>query len=140
VKAAVHRYLEKGQGDGLAQMFANGIPLHDYPESREIIINLLTGKANRKRGRPKRSQAVEAQHYAILLRVAELHGAGLGLFSGSDMSDKPTACSIASKIYGLDAEYIYKHIWKPNKDREDVKHQEKIGADNRDGILSLVDI
>ena len=53
VLAAVKQYKEEDCKEGLINQFENGIPLHSYPESRELIIRLLEGKKPRAKGESK---------------------------------------------------------------------------------------
>lgn len=130
VKEAVLAYLERGVKEPLAQMFENGIPLHTYPESRKIITQLIRGESVRRKGRPPLSRDDKSRQYSALVMVAQLHGAGLAVYSGGNES-KETACDIAARALELkSAKHVYDEIWTPNKDREDVKMHIEIGKNN----------
>ncbi len=62
----------------------------------------------------------------------------LGVFSRGE-SRKTTACDIAAKQYSMSAEHIYKTIWTPNKDSEEVKMHIEIGVNNKQ-FLDLYDV
>ncbi len=152
VLRAVEAYME-GDSRFLVNQFENGVPLYSYPESREIIVNLLRGQSNRRQGRPPLTRRKKDFYHRLLMRVAELHGAGLGLISKGNATRKPTACGVVSedlrrdaeiygldpKKYGLSAEYIYEKIWKPNKDSAEVQFQLKLGSEHRESILKYIE-
>ena len=137
VMEAVKAY-EEGNSRFLVEMFENGVPLYQYPESKQIIVNLLQGKSNRRQGRPPLTRQQKDYQHRILMRVAELYGAGLGLISNGNETNTPTACGVAASIYGLSADYIYRKIWKPNKDNADVSFQISLGAANKESIEKTI--
>jgi len=126
VKEAVIAYIERDDIEPLAQMFENGIPLHIYPESKQIIANRIRGKANKKQGRQPQTRDQKDKHHQVRMFVAQLHGAGLGIHT-NEPHEKLTACDIASKIYGNDAQHIYEKIWNPSKSSTK-KEKEEIQA------------
>lgn len=112
-------------------MFVNGVPLHKYKEAREIIVKLIRGEAVKKQGKPGLTRDKKARQHEILLYIAQLHGAGLGIYSGGNTSSRTTACDIAAEIHKLTARHIYEKIWQPNKDSDEVKQNIEIGKNNR---------
>lgn len=137
VKEAVLAYMENGNSDPLATMFEHGIPLHEYPESREIVSNCIRGIRNRKPGRQPLTREEKSKQESILYFVAQLHGAGFSLINSGERSDgttsKNTACEIVARFYGYKSgKYIYDSIWKPAKDSEIVKFHMEIGANNKE--------
>jgi len=140
VNEAILAYLERGLKEPLAQMFENGIPLHTYPESRKIIGKLIRGQSVKSKGRPPLSRDKKARRHSVLVMVAQLHGAGLGVYSGGATNTKETACDIAARHYGFkSAKHVYDEIWAPNKDSEDVKIHIEIGRNNPQ-FLTLFDV
>jgi hypothetical protein len=140
VKEAVLAYLERGFKGPLAQMFENGIPLHTYPESRKIVAQLIRGEPVKPKGRPTLSRGEKARRYSVLVMVAQLHGAGLGVYSGGATKTKETACDIVARCYGFKSgKHVYDEIWTPKKDSEDVKMHIEIGRNNPQ-FLTLFDV
>ena len=140
VNEAILAYLERGLKEPLAQMFENGIPLHTYPESRKIIGKLIRGQSVKSKGRPPLSRDKKARRHSVLVMVAQLHGAGLGVYSGGATNTKETACHIAARHFGFkSAKHVYDEIWAPNKDSEDVKIHIEIGRNNPQ-FLTLFDV
>jgi len=138
IKEAVLKYLESSDGTLLVQMFDHGINLNEYPESRNVIVNLLLGKPNRKQGRQPLSREEKAKNYSILMLLAELKGAGLKIISsGESTTETRSACEILAKIYGISESKIYKDIWGPNKNKPHVIQQMKLGKSNKEGLLSI---
>ena len=137
---AVLAYLERGLKEPLAQMFENGIPLHTYPESRDIVARLIRGKPVKSKGRPPLSRDKKARRHSVLVMVAQLHGAGLGVYSGGATNTKETACDIAARHYGFKSgKHVYDEIWTPDKDSENVKMHIEIGRNNPQ-FLTLFDV
>jgi len=131
VKEAVLQYIEEKRSYYLIEMFTNGIPLHSYPESRNIIIKLLNGESVRKRGRQPLSRKDKDRNYRILTHVSQLVGAGLSSVNNYPDNAAETACKKVGEIYGLTGKYIYDNIWKPAEGSDTVKLNMEIGKNNK---------
>ena len=144
VKEAVLAYMERNNIEPLAQMFENGIPLHLYQESCEIIAKRIRGESIKKRGKQPLTRDQLAKQDEALMFVAQLHGAGFGIYTEdssrkteSTTPIKPSACDIAAKKTGLTASHIYISIWKPRQDSDLVKVHMEIGAANKTSFFNL---
>lgn len=140
VLAAVDAFVKEDHRFPLVNMFENGIPLHTYPESRDLIVKLMRGDAIRPKGR--RSSAdnpvVCARDTAILHHVAQLHGAGLALISNGE-GQAPSACGIVARFHGLTPNQI-KAIWNKGKGRPDVVAYLEFGRTYAAGVMDCLRI
>ena len=141
VLGAVRAFIDEDKREPLLLMFRNGIPLHTYPESRELIEKLLLSKAIRKRGEKLSDPAMQARNISIQIAVAQLDGAGLGVISKGENS-KPTACSVVSDWYGVTPEGKkiitpegVEKIWNKVKDSEWVESHKQFGRENSEQLL-----
>ena len=134
---AVTQYME-GKPEPLIEMFKNGAPLNEYPESSEIIINGILGKSSKRAGRQPLTRNQKAIYYRVLMRVAELVGAGLPVINNGE-SNKESACEIVAKEFRFKkVETVYKQIWLKDKDADEVKEQIARGKHNKTALLELI--
>jgi len=140
VIGAVNRYINEGKTEFLANLFENGIPLHEYPESKKLMLDLIKGTAIRKRGEKKSNPLNENRIYSAVLWCAQLHGAGLPLYGESSKIGKPYASEIAAQQIGKNHEHFYKRIWIKHCDEKEVLDNIEFGKNNSAGILAALKI
>lgn len=138
---AVKAYIKEGKKQALCNLFKHGIKLHEYPESRELMINLINQKPIRKRGEKLADIDQEDIVYGAVIYCAQLYGAGLPLFGEPSKSNpnKPYASELAAKDAGLNHEHFYKKIWKKYCNQPEV--QQNIALGKRLGLsVVMVDV
>ena len=145
VKEAVLAYMERGDSKPLLQMYEFGIPVLEYPESMELVEKLIKGDRGRKRGGQPRKRDDFAKEDTILRLIAQLHGAGLGVFTDIKVNKdgkpyKKTACDVVAEIYGRNAKDLFNRIWKPNEYCEETQRHIDIGKDMRKKDKHFLDL
>jgi len=140
VIGAVNRYINEGKTDFLANLFENGIPLHEYPESKKLMLDLINGKAIRKRGQKKINPLNDHTTFNAVLWCAQLHGAGLPLLGESSEIGKPYASEIAANLTGHNHEHFHNRIWQKYCDEKEVLENIEFGKNNSAGILAALKI
>jgi hypothetical protein len=136
IKTAVNAYYEKGDRSHLRRMFEQGIPLHCYSESRDLISKLIEGEKPRKKSLLNSASEIEKRFY-IAMFVAELKGAGFALTANGIKPDQLTAIDIASLIYNMDESTVRKTCWYPLKNDPRIKEQKRIGKQNEKLVREL---
>ena len=137
VMEAVRQLFEEKKPARLIEMFCNGLPLHTYPESRELIEKLLREEKLRGRGHKPANYAPakQARDISIQIAVAQLVGAlGPVIHKGEATLDTPTACKVVAKWHGLSQEGVEK-IWNKVKDSEWVESHKQFGRENAEQFL-----
>jgi hypothetical protein len=117
VLAAVKQYKEEDCKEGLINQFENGIPLHSYQESRELIIRLLEGKKPRAKGESKVNKQEKLREWSAACSVAALSGAGLTITEATQRMAEMNHYS-ESKM---------KRLWAAHKDCSVAKNNYKMG-------------
>jgi hypothetical protein len=140
VLGAVRRYRNEGKTEFLTNLFENGIPLHKYPESRELMLDLINGRAIRKRGEKLLNPQREHITFTAVLWCAQLHGAGLPLYGDSSKIGKPYASEIAANLIGKNHEHFYARIWKKHCEEKEVLENIEFGKNNAPGILAALKV
>ena len=129
VKTAIKFYIEKQDSQPLINLFTNGIRLHTYPESSELIIKILQGKSVRNAGNQKLTSDEKATHEQAIVFMAQIHGAGLPAYGDK----KKTACRVAAERYGMKHGTLLK-MWKDRKSKGDelITFHIEIGRKNKE--------
>lgn len=140
VIGAVNRYINEGKTEFLANLFENGIRLHEYPESKKLMLDLINGNAIRKRGQKKINPAKDHITFNAVLWCAQLYGAGLPLYGESSKIGKPYASKIAADLIGRNDEHFHRNIWLEHCDEQEVKDNIEFGKNNSAGILAALKI
>ncbi|MBT3844236.1 MAG: hypothetical protein HN661_12180 [Gammaproteobacteria bacterium] len=139
IHSAIADYME-GNPKTLIQMFNDGVPLQNYPETQELITKLLQDIPVRPAGAPP-TRRTEEQRHVILALVAQLKGAGLGLINSGEKKDgsksKLTACGIAGKVYELSGSQVYQSVWLKMKDSDEAKRYLEIGKSLGDDLIEI---
>jgi hypothetical protein len=117
VLAAVKQYKEEDCKEGLINQFGNGIPLHSYPESRELIIRLLEGKKPRAKGESKVNKQEKLREWSAACSVAALSGAGLTI----------TEAQLRIREINHYSESKMERLWKEHKDCSVAKNNYEMG-------------
>jgi hypothetical protein len=137
IKTAVNAYYEKGDWSYICRMFEQGIPLHCYQESRDLISKLIQGEKPRQKGRQPASASKLENRLFIAFFVAQLHGAGFPLTANGNKTNLLTAIQIASHVYNMKESSVRKSCWYPLENDERIKEQIKMGEQNKDSIREL---
>ena len=117
VLAAVKQYKEEDCKEGLINQFENGIPLHSYPESRELIIRLLEGKKPRAKGESKVNKQEKLREWSAACSVAALSAAGLTI----------TEAQLRIREINHYSESKMERLWKEHKDCSVAKNNYEMG-------------
>jgi hypothetical protein len=117
VLAAVKQYKEEDCKEGLINQFENGIPLHSYQESRELIIRLLEGKKPRAKGESKVNKQEKLREWSAACSVAALSGAGLTI----------TEAQLRIREINHYSESKMERLWKEHKDCSVAKNNYEMG-------------
>jgi len=133
VLGAVRAFIIENKREYLINQFQNGIPLHCYPESRDLVEKLLRGEALRGRGQKVVSREIEHRDFSIQITVAQLLGAGLPLIANGE-SEKPTACSLVAKVHSLTANQV-RGIYEKGKKNPYIVSQVQFGREYAETIL-----
>ena len=137
VLGAVRALVERGESRYLEEQFKNGIQLHQYPESRELVLTLLRGEKPRSRGGQHKTESERIRDFSIALRVAEYKEMGFAVINNG-LSDKPDACSIVGEIYGMSGSHV-RGCWNKYKDDPYVIQAMDIVKKDPRSFLNLLD-
>lgn len=111
VKGAVLLFIEQDRRVPLIQQFKNGIPLFEYPESRELIVKALTQVSPRGRGQNKRDLKKEEIEIGAIMLWATLEGAGFPRYGDSTDVTVVYGDEIVKKEWGFSLKQL-KSYWK----------------------------
>lgn len=123
---AVDQLIKYHDPTPLMHYFESGVPLWQYPESRDLILKLIQQKEIRPEGGGSHAKQEDRDHklWVALQMVAETQGRGRPVFS----NDKANLCQIAARMMGFEsARYFFDEYWKKYKDHEQVKRFAEVG-------------
>jgi hypothetical protein len=124
IMEAVQQLVDRDEPGYLIQMFLNGIPLHEYPETRLLIAQIMWGERIRPTGRPLKTQKAKANDKQMIALVAQMVAVGYPLISnGLNKARKLSVCEIVGKHFGVKKSQVYK-VYK-NEEKSDFVAQNK---------------
>ena len=136
VLEAVRAFIEEDRREPLINQFHNGIPLHSYPESRELLEKMMRSEAIRPHGRPSvdSDPVMRDRNIGIQIYVAQFVGAEIPLIANE--STTPTACSVVGNWHGLTSNQV-KAIWNKGKDSPLALFYMNFGRENAESVLEF---
>ncbi len=132
IKEAVRKYIENRDLDYIADMFLMGYPLHEHPETRDLILKLILQQKlpDRRRITTKEKHEHELR---MMYRIAELHyGECKYMLISQGETKGESACSIVSKDYGVKPDALYKKWQKYKATPEVERHIELVKKFSQD--------
>lgn len=116
---AVDQLIKYHNPKPLMHYFENGVPLWQYPESRDLILKLIQQKEIRPEGGASHIKKEGREHklWVALEMIAETKGRGRPIFS----KDKVSLCDIAARMMGFESgRYFFYEYWKEYEKHEQV--------------------
>ena len=122
VKGAVRAFIEEDRREFLIEQFKNGVPLFEYPESRELIVDALKHKKFSPRGKGHSLREPEKENLEIgaVLEWATLKGAGFPRYGDSNKADVIYGYEIVQENFGFTL-YQLKKYWKKYHAKPEIK-------------------
>jgi hypothetical protein len=106
---AVRQLVENAEPKYLIEMFLNGLPLHQYPETSSLIAQLMRGERIRPKGRPPKTEDERVKDKAIIALVAQMVAVGYPLITkGERTVANLSVCDVIGKQFGVSREQVYK--------------------------------
>ena len=140
VKGAVLLFIEQDRREFLIEQFKNGIPLFEYPESRELIVKALTQVSPRGRGQKKKDLGKEDLEIGAIMLWATLEGAGFPRYGDSTSALVVYGYEIVEKEWGFSLRQL-KSYWKKHSPdpiiKAQIDRQAAFGKNNRKAVRAL---
>ena len=140
VKEAVRVFVEEGRREFLIQQFENGIPLFEYPESRDLIIKALLRVSPRSRGQKQKDVEKERKEVSAIMLWATLEGAGFPRYGDSPDTRVVYGYEIVGKNFGFSLRQL-KSYWKKHSnapsESAQIERQLEFGKSNRASLRAF---